>query len=326
VVAVTRRAAGDRCSFDRPFAEDFAGCPAYQSVSFMAFDSYGERRGTWLTCRHLATGDHPEQRGRYYARCSLGTAQDRVDWLASVGEARVAVVQALQQEFDAFSLPYREQLLDTKAALLASATTFGLRDDLERRLVAFREAVRGFLSERRGRFEAVGLPIEGLMDLVEAGVRAWAAGRTLGRPDGDLAGLRAFEPRFQAFLSEPADTPWRQARGEAAAIYEDAILRISRQIDPPGLRLTGTIDASNSEAVAGTLLRHLNGADRYHLDLSGVLFCDIGGLRVIIQAAQQLNDGRRLVLDGVPAHLGRVASIAEWGQYPNVVLTPAEPS
>jgi hypothetical protein len=321
-------AALDRCPYRRPFPANFSECPTYQAVSFIAADSLGQRLGSRLTCRHLASGDYPEQRGRFYPRCTLGTAADRLYWLARVSQARLEVVRALQEEFDSISQPYREQLLDAKTKLLASPGNRGLRESLERVLVVCREAIGRFLVEREARFEDVGLPIDPLMRLVDRWCRAWANSQTLGAPDGDDVGLRAFQPHFQAFLSAALESPWLQSDKihphESAPLYEDSILRISKAVEPAGVRLDGTVDASNVDAMSRTLIANVNGAEEVHLDLSGLLFCDLGGLRAIVHTAQQIGVGRRLVMHGLPSYLERAMALAEWAHVPNIVMAPEQ--
>ena len=322
---VTRGAAADRCPFRGPFPADFSGCPTYQAVSFTATDSQGQTLGTWLTCRHLASGDYPAQRGQYYPRCTLGTADDRIHWLAQVSLARLEVVRALHQEFDAFAQPYRQALLTAKARFLESPTAPGLRGDLEAQLAAFRQGIHRFLGERETRFEEVGLPIERLMAMVEAGCRAWVASPSLSAPNPDQAALRALAPQSQPFIGEAIEAPWRRPQTATESIYEDPILRIARA-DASALRFMGSIDASNLEAVSEALQSNLAGAAEWHVDVSGLLFCDAGGLRVIAEAAGRLGDGGKLYLDGVPGHLAKVTTLAGWANQPNLVLIPMEPS
>lgn len=320
-----RGAAADRCPFRGPFPADFSSCPTYQAVSFTATDSQGQTLGTWLTCRHLASGDYPAQRGQYYPRCTLGTADDRISWLGQVSLARLEVVRVLYQEFDAFAQPYRQALLKAKARFLDSPTVPGLRGELEERLAGFRTDIRQFLEERKTRLDEVGLPMERLMAMVEAGCRAWGASPSLSVPNPDETALRALAPEAQAFIGEPMDAPWGRPEPATESIYEDAILRISRG-DSAALRFMGSIDASNLEAVSQTLITSIAGAADCHLDVSGLLFCDAGGLRVIAEAAGRLGAGGKLYLDGVPGHLAKITALAGWADQRSLVLLPREPS
>jgi anti-anti-sigma regulatory factor len=242
----------------------------------------------------------------------LGTADERLRWLATVGQARLEVVRALQQEFDSFSQPYREQLLDAKAQLRASPNSADLRDRLVRLVTAFRDAIRQFLADREARFEEVGLPIDQLMSAVAASFEAWIESQAIEATDDQRPAVDLFKPQFQAFLGPARQTPWKGHTAETLSVYEDSLLRISKTFSPPGLRLEGTVDASNVDAVARALMANVDGTGEFRLDLSGLLFCDLGGMRAIVEAAQKLRHGRKLYLDGIPDHLERTIVLARW--------------
>jgi len=103
-------------------------------------------------------------------------------------------------------------------------------------------------------------------------------------------------------------------------IYADGLLRIDRTARPPGLRLTGDVDASNVEAVTVALSVAVRRGDDLHVDLSGLQFCDVGGLRAIVSAAERLGGGRRLVLRGLPYQLRRVMHLIGWDESAGLVL------
>ncbi len=323
-IQAVERAIADRCPFRGPFPADFDGCGTYQAVSFTAFDSQGKRLGDWTTCRHLGSGTYPGQRGQFYPRCTLGTADDRIHWLARVSPARLEVVRALQQEFEAYVEPYRAALAEAKAKCLAT-TSPGTRAELDKQLASYQDVIYRFLEERKTRCEAVGLPIDRVMAVVRAGARAWAASPSLEASRVDEAALGAFAPHFQGFVAEPLETPWRRPVREVESLYEDSILRIVRA-DGPGLRFMGSIDASNLAAVSKTVLSHIDGSQDCHLDVSGLLFCDVGGLRAIVEAAQRVAGKRRVYLDGLPAYVTRITALAGWDKQPNLVAVPMEQS
>lgn len=103
-------------------------------------------------------------------------------------------------------------------------------------------------------------------------------------------------------------------------MYTDGALRISRLVQPPGLRLTGDIDASNVTAVADALAKAMQGEGDVHLDLSGLTFCDVGGMRAIVSAAERLGGTRRLVLRGLPSHLQHVIRVIGWDELPGLTI------
>ena len=302
----------DRCPYRRPFQPGFSGCPTFQAVGFIASDSLHRSLGEKVTCGHLTAGSHAQTTGRFYARCGLGSAADRARWLALVSPSRLDKLRALQEEFDAFSRPQRQLLLETKAAVLKAPASEGSRTQLERQVGDFLDLVASFLAERAPRFQEVGLPPAQLKPLIDDWCWAWAAGRELGDP--------------QPFLGAQAVAGWHEARESAASaiptvpVFEDGMLRISRIVDPPRLAFNGDIDASNLDAVADALAVAVVGARQLEVDLSGVMFCDLGGLRALVRTASGLQPSHRLVLLGTPHHVRRVLDLVGWAQLPNLVL------
>jgi anti-anti-sigma regulatory factor len=96
-------------------------------------------------------------------------------------------------------------------------------------------------------------------------------------------------------------------------------------VDPPGIALVGDVEASNIEAVSRALAGLPSMTGDVHLDLSGLLFCDLGGLQAIVRAAQALEPGRRMVLRGIPRQLGRALEIVDWAPLPNLSIASAAP-
>ena len=69
-------------------------------------------------------------------------------------------------------------------------------------------------------------------------------------------------------------------------IYSDKQLVVSRTVDPVGLAFSGEIDVTNRGAVAKCLAMTPPGEDETHLDVSGLIFCDISGIRAFVDAAE----------------------------------------
>jgi len=103
-------------------------------------------------------------------------------------------------------------------------------------------------------------------------------------------------------------------------LHADGLLRISRTLDPPGLSLTGDIDASNVDTVSRWLDDAIARGGDVHIELGGLLFCDVGGMRAMVSAAARLGHGRRLVLHGMPAELRRVMRVVGWDEVPGLVV------
>jgi ABC-type transporter Mla MlaB component len=311
----------DRCIYPRPFPEGFDACPAFQATSFIAADSRNKPLGTWRTCRHLGTGNDVENRGRFYPRCALGDQGQRLQWVAQVTPAKLDVVRALQEEFDQLSRPHRERLFDARARLHTGPPSASRDPELERLINGFLSTIDGFLAENDARFLDVGLPAEPLRQLIKEWVWAWVRTPELATPRFDGKPLEVFDKPARAFVGAPAE-PFTSAARRLwdRPLYADTILQILPTVDPPGLALVGDVDRSNVAALAQALARMRGHAGDVHLDLSGLLFCDLGGLQVIVRASQALETGRRLVLHGIPHQLERALEIVEWAPLPNLTI------
>ena len=311
----------DRCVYPRPFPDGFDACPAFQATSFIAADSRNKPLGTWLTCRHLATGNDLESKGRFYPRCALGDEQQRLQWLAQVSPAKLDVVRALQDEFDQLSRPHRERLFDARARLHSGPASAAREPELEQLINGFLSTIDRFLELNTERFRDVGLPAEPLRQLIKEWVWAWVRTPELATPRIDEKSLEVFDTPARAFLGAPIEPVVSAARRLwDRPLYSDNILQILLTVNPPGLALVGDVDRSNVAAVAQALARARGHAGDVHLDLSGLLFCDLGGLQVIVRASQALDAGRRLVLHGVPRQLERALEIVDWAPLPNLAI------
>ncbi|RSN51558.1 anti-sigma factor antagonist [Actinomadura sp. WAC 06369] len=101
---------------------------------------------------------------------------------------------------------------------------------------------------------------------------------------------------------------------------DSPLLHIAGATGSPWLRLTGEIDVSNVPA----LTRALHGAQAraggdVHVDLAGVGFVDVSGLRAFARAARDLHDlGHMLVLHSVSAHIDRLVRLIGWNAAPGL--------
>ena len=105
--------------------------------------------------------------------------------------------------------------------------------------------------------------------------------------------------------------------------YDEGVLRITRTGTPPRLAVTGEIDESTYSSLVRTLEELTRGAPEVHLDLAGVVYCDLAGLRAIVRLAGPGPDGspdRRVVLHRVPEQLRSVLEIIGWDSVPGLVV------
>ena len=103
-------------------------------------------------------------------------------------------------------------------------------------------------------------------------------------------------------------------------VYADRSLIVSRTRVPKGLRFVGEIDATNAHAVAESLVGASAEGGDIHLDLTGLIFCDISGIRALVEAAENLGEGWQLKLHGLPAQLQTVMKATGWADLPSLAI------
>jgi len=97
-----------------------------------------------------------------------------------------------------------------------------------------------------------------------------------------------------------------------------------RTTSPNGLSFAGEIDASNSHAV-GEAITSAQVPDRdIHVEVGGLVFCDISGIRAFVTVAESLPKGRRMLLHGMPAQLETVIKAVGWNRMPALVVCKCE--
>lgn len=98
---------------------------------------------------------------------------------------------------------------------------------------------------------------------------------------------------------------------------------VTRTLAPPGLRFQGEIDASNVGAVRDALVTQSPATD-LHLDLTGLLFCDVSGVRALVAQAETRDCRHRLVLHGLPAQIEKVLNVVGWSELPGLAFCSCE--
>lgn len=130
-------------------------------------------------------------------------------------------------------------------------------------------------------------------------------------------------------MSTPDSGHWRREgfpiedlvmTAAGGAVYVDRQLVVTRTTRPDGLRFSGEIDMTNSHAVMQSALTAFPEAGNPHLDLSALVFCDISGIRALVDAAESLDTGRPLMLHGLPGPVENVIRVTGWSDLPSVAL------
>jgi anti-anti-sigma factor len=111
------------------------------------------------------------------------------------------------------------------------------------------------------------------------------------------------------------------------AVYDDGVLRMTATGRPPLVAITGEIDEDTYPALVA-MLAELARLAEIHLNLAGVQYCDLAGLRAIVQLAGASGGGpgRRVVLHGVPPRIRTVLGIVGWDATPGLVIDDRPPA
>jgi ABC-type transporter Mla MlaB component len=102
----------------------------------------------------------------------------------------------------------------------------------------------------------------------------------------------------------------------------DEVLRISKVNDRPGLVIAGEVDESGYPILLQCLAA-LGTHDEVHIDLGGVEFCDLAGLRAIVCVGRPDDDaipGRHVCLHAMPPRLRKILQILGWEDAPGLAF------
>jgi ABC-type transporter Mla MlaB component len=109
--------------------------------------------------------------------------------------------------------------------------------------------------------------------------------------------------------------PGEPGRG-SGLVLDDGTLRITwRRGQPPIMALAGEVDESSYPGLVAALTGAAARYDEIHLDLAGLGYCDLAGLRAIVRLASPDGSGgtvRQVVLHQVPDSLRTVLHIVGW--------------
>ena len=102
------------------------------------------------------------------------------------------------------------------------------------------------------------------------------------------------------------------------AVYRDRQLVVTRTSNPPGLRFVGELDLNNSHAISHALQDSRESTHNPHMDLRGLIFCDVSAIRALVNIARLVGPDRRLLLHGLPEDLERVIRVTGWSEEPGL--------
>ncbi len=112
-------------------------------------------------------------------------------------------------------------------------------------------------------------------------------------------------------------------KAEHRPVYDDGVLRIAPTGSPGGLAISGEIDEATYPALVTCLHELADGHQQADLDLSGLSYCDLAGLRAIVRlAGGGPGDARRIRLHDVPQHIRVMLAITGWDRTPGLAVQP----
>jgi anti-anti-sigma factor len=111
-------------------------------------------------------------------------------------------------------------------------------------------------------------------------------------------------------------TPGEPGRG-SGLVLDDGTLRITwRSGEPPIMVLAGEVDEASYPGLVAALTGAAAHYDEIHLDLGGLDYCDLAGLRAIVRLASPEAAGggsvKQVVLHRVPDSVRTVLHIVGW--------------
>jgi anti-anti-sigma regulatory factor len=225
----------------------------------------------------------------------LGGDRERLRWVANVGPGTVEVARSLQAEFERVASRYRPRLIAAKASLLNAPPprTGQSREALAALIRDFLVEVDTFINQNSARISQMGFSTESLTTMATRALLEWQGDRRLDLPSIDEEWIAH---------SAPAEEP-------ATSCVLDASGLLITSVDfPRELRLTGQVDQANLGALAAALEDGRRMGTPTIIDLSGLTFCSVGGLRLLVETA--VSGDFQLV--GLPPHLASAFSAAEF--------------
>jgi anti-anti-sigma regulatory factor len=285
----------NRCEYGQFFDRLTVDCPAFQPRPFVAATSYGKPLGTHVACAHLLAGEI--QHNQFYPRCALGSERERVRWVAAVGPGRFEVSRALQAEFGDSYGDFHRRLIDAKAAVLAAPPdgAAAARVELAATVREFLLAFDSFVGSHADRVEELGIDPAAVIGEAARVLEQWQRSRRLEFPASD-----------STWMGRAASLE----RSGAEDVVRTPQLVITRSVEPAAITVIGQVDETNLALLEAALAEAaVVEAVVPEIDLAGVTFCSVSGIRLLVQVVE--SGGARL--SGATAHLRRAFDAAGFG-------------
>ena len=114
-------------------------------------------------------------------------------------------------------------------------------------------------------------------------------------------------------------------RPPSRSVPGDGSLRVTCDAGPPPrLVLAGDIDLTTHADLTAALASAADSTGQVHIDMAGVRFCDVAGLRVILRGgAGQQPAPARATVHNLPPHLHKLLVLLDGDPAPDLVKDPA---
>ncbi|MFD0688379.1 MEDS domain-containing protein [Actinomadura fibrosa] len=147
-----------------------------------------------------------------------------------------------------------------------------------------------------------------------------AVGRAVAGAGGAVRALCQYDRRWFAADHVRALEACHEARVRADDVFDDGVLTITPLFAPPGLRLAGAIDESTLPALVAALREVDRRAAHLCLDLSRLDFCDLDGLRTLIEANRtSAVVDRQVILRSMPGCMELMMRVSGLEAAPGIV-------
>ncbi|HZD73311.1 MAG TPA: ANTAR domain-containing protein [Actinomycetota bacterium] len=275
--------------------------------------------------QRLGAVDVMDFRPRQAGQDELRALADLAAMVADELELRLSAGRTVEAERALRTQIEREKTLVEQIAALEAERTSQLEHALEHRVLV--EQAKGVLMGREG------------LSVDEAFQRLRAVARSRRRPVEELARevvagrplppvAYSNRPRTRGGSGGSRDRQPRRLRagaGPTASRFTDEGLWITRRRSPYGLRVRGEVDRSNIDTLAAALAAVIPTSQDLHLDLAGLEFIDVAGIRLLVEQSGRMPPGRYLVLDGVAPYLRRILALVGWDRTPGLKIGGDQP-
>ena len=126
-------------------------------------------------------------------------------------------------------------------------------------------------------------------------------------------------------VSAEAGSPSTAGASSSHVLFDDGMLRITRAGGQPWLAIAGEIDEAGYDALLLALGDVYHGPGDIHIDLAGVQYFDLAGLRAFVMLGEASDrrpgdGGRCVVLHEIPAHMKTTLEVLGWDCVPDLVI------